>query len=38
MEEKEIYKNSWWGTAHINQIGFGNSYKEMAETEEEENP
>ena len=34
-KQKEIYKNSWWGTAHINQIGFGISYREIAETEEE---
>lgn len=25
----KIYKSSWWGTAHVNDIGFGSIYKDL---------
>jgi len=26
----KVYESSWWGTAHINNIGFGSIYKNIA--------
>jgi len=26
----KIYESSWWGTAHVNNIGFGSIYKDIA--------
>ncbi len=26
----KIYTSSWWGTAHLNNIGFGSIYKDIA--------
>lgn len=28
----KIYESSWWGTAHINNIGFGSIYANLADT------
>ena len=28
----KIYESSWWGTAHVNTIGFGSIYKNIAES------